>query len=71
VRVTGINWGILLGAQGHIAQSQGDHLDLVHSGLKILEVIWWARLVLVIKAKRLKTSSRDHQARVTQIRWFS
>ncbi len=51
--------------KGHIAQSQGDHLDL-HSDEKVLVVIMWGRLVLLTRGQEesLLDKLRDHQARV-------
>ncbi len=58
MRIAGINWGILLGLKGHIAQSQGG-ITLIESTQ--IEVSPGDQAG---KAKSLKTSSWDHQARV-------
>jgi hypothetical protein len=54
-----------LGAQGtYCTKPRGGHLDPVHSDQKVLVVIRQWRLILLSKAKSLKTSPRDHQAQV-------
>jgi hypothetical protein len=58
MRIAGINWGILLGLKGRIAQSQG--------GITLIEStqIEGSPGDQAGKAKSLKTISWDHQARV-------
>ncbi len=57
-RAAKINWGFYYALKGHIVQSQGDHLDRVHSDQMVLKMIRRGDWSLLLETKSLKTTSR-------------